>query len=408
MTPRLLNRRPERASGMRSAAKRLVRNAAKDYGLGFRVPRAYRRAVAGGAPVDPRKALFVESSLPEPPDAFSQLMPWFEADPRFDVRFVSLGKHRLPAAAYLRNCEELAREAATARFVFLCDASDVVSSLPLRDGTDVVQLWHACGAFKRFGMSCADSRFGLSRADIGRHPFYGNLSLATVSSPEVAWAYVEAMDLEGREGVVQPLGVSRTDVFFDGAFRERALRRVHGKVPAAAGRRIVLYAPTYRGTMGDARAPELPDIAALRRALGGDSVLLVKHHPMVRERPALPAAAEGFAFDVSGELSVDELLAAADVLVTDYSSVVFEFSLLGRPMAFYAPDLDGYIDDRDFYYPYREMAPGPVFADSAALADHLAALDASFDPAEVDAFREKFMSACDGHATERILAFLGI
>lgn len=70
---------------------------------------------------------------------------------------------------------------------FLNDASNVVSCLPLREGTTVVQLWHGCGAFKKWGMSTADLIFGGSRDEILRHPFYKNLSLVTVSSPEVVW-----------------------------------------------------------------------------------------------------------------------------------------------------------------------------------------------------------------------------
>ena len=384
-------------------AKRLARNAAKDVGLGS-VARAYRKAAKN--PVDMRKVLFVESSLPGPPDSFTLLMDRLAADGGFECKFVSLGKHRVSAADYLRNCQELAREAATARFVFLCDASDVVSSFPLRPETRVVQLWHACGAFKRFGMSTAESGFGVSRADIERHPFYENLSLVTVSSPEVAWAYVEAMHLEGRESVVQPLGVSRTDLFFDEEFLERALRDVYREVPGAVDRRVILYAPTYRGTMGDARAPEPFDIAALAQAVGDSCVLLVKQHPMVREKPAIPAGCEDFAFEVSDALPIDELLVASDVLVTDYSSVIFEFSLLNRPMAFYAPDLDEYVDDRDFYYEYGEITPGPVFRRSSDLIDHLATLGPVPDTRGVTEFREKFMSACDGHATDRILAWL--
>ena len=380
--------------------RRLARNAAKDYGLGWRVPRAYRQAAV--APVDPRKVLFVESSLAEMPDAFRLLFARFEADPAFDPRFISLGKHRVDAHAYLRNCEALAREAATARIIYLCDASDVVSSLPLRPETRVVQLWHACGAFKRFGMSTADLGFGLSRADIERHPFYGNLSLVTVSSPEVEWAYVEAMHLEGRSGIVRPLGVSRTDVFFDPAFHEQAFRHLFAAIPEAIGKRVILYAPTYRGDMSNACAPEPPDFSVLKQALGDDGILLVKQHPMVREPAPVPAGCENFVFEAS-PLPIDELLVVAHVLVTDYSSVVFEFALFNRPMVFFSPDLDDYLDDRNFYYDYDLMTPGPVVSTTKELASSLvAALGGDGDLAKVARFREFFMASCGGDATGRI------
>ena len=389
-------------ANVKKQMRRIVRNAAKDFGLGWRVPHAYREAAK--QPVDFRKVLFLESSLESLPDSFKALFARFEADSRFDATFVSLGKHRVDARTYLRNCEEFAREAATACLIFLNDASDVVSSLPLRPETHVVQLWHACGAFKRFGMSTADSGYGLSRSDIERHPFYENLSLVTVSSPEVEWAYVEAMHLEGREPIVQPLGVSRTDIFFDDAFHEQAFRHLFAEVPEALGKRVVLYAPTYRGDMSCARAPEMPDLVVLKRALGDECIVLVKQHPMVSELIPIPAECAGFAFEVSERLPIDELLVVSDVLITDYSSVIFEFSLFNRPMVFFAPDLEEYIDDRDFYYDFDAMTPGPVVSTSVELAGCLARLvaDEDHELQDVNEFRRLFMSSCDGHATDRI------
>ena len=82
--------------------------------------------------------------------------------------------------------------------------------------------------------------------------------------------------------------------------------------------------------------------------------------------------------------------------------LIFEYALFKRPMIFFAYDLDDYNDWRGFYYDYGDMTPGPVVRTSAELADYLGNLDARFDAAEVAAFRKKFMSACDGHATERI------
>ena len=151
---------------LKKQLKRIARNAAKDFGLGWRVPRAYR--LAASAPVDQRKVLFVESSLETMPDAFKLMFARFEADERFDATFISLRKHRVDAAEYLRNCESLAREVATARIVFLCDASDVISCLDKRPETVVVQLWHACGAFKRFGMSTAQFLFGLDAEGVAK------------------------------------------------------------------------------------------------------------------------------------------------------------------------------------------------------------------------------------------------
>ena len=106
---------------------------------------------------------------------------------------------------------------------------------------------------------------------------------------------------------------------------------------------------------------------------------------------------------MQGDVSIDDLLCTADACISDYSSIVFEYSLFGRPMVFFAYDLSDYDDWRGFYYSYDEFTPGPVFNTSEEVLDYLVHLDERFDPAKVAAFREKFMCACDGHATDRIM-----
>ena len=89
---------------------------------------------------------------------------------------------------------------------------------------------------------------------------------------------------------------------------------------------------------------------------------------------------EGFAIDVSDHPDINELMLVSDVLVTDYSSAIYEFALLDRPMAFFAPDYEAYEAERGFYFDYRTGVPGPIFETSEALADYLRAGD--FDLAQ--------------------------
>ena len=138
-------------------------------------------------------------------------------------------------------------------------------------------------------------------------------------------------------------------------------------------------------------------------SLGDEYILLIKHHPFVEKRPDIPDECKDFALDISEKLEIDQLLCASDICISDYSSLVFEYSLFERPMIFFAYDLDDYFDWRGFYYDYDELTPGPVVADTEAIIDYIKNLDTRFDKAKVHAFREKFMSACDGHATDRIM-----
>jgi CDP-ribitol ribitolphosphotransferase len=375
----------------------LARNASYD----VLVPLAYWRAAT--QPVDPRKVVFVIEKGDTIPSAYSVMLPYLRDVIGMDVRVHIIGFNEgIGRAEHLRRSMALARAAATASVVFLDDASREISCLPLRPETRVVQLWHACGAFKKWGASTEGLRFGHTLKQVKRHPFYANLSLVTVSSPEVEWAYREAMLLEESPEVVQPLGVSRTDVFFDDAFIEQSFHSLYEQVPQAMGKRVLLYAPTFRGDIEGAEAPDALDIAQLASELGEDWVLLINHHPFVKSRPVIPAGYESFAFDVTGELPINQLLTTADALVTDYSSVVFEYSLTNRPICFFAYDLEDYDDWRGFYYPYEEMTPGPVVRTTAEVAAFVRDTATAFDDTEVRTFRNRFMSSCDGHSTQRI------
>lgn len=387
---------------MKRFVKRTVKRFIKDVTLSFAFPLAYRYFAR--KPVVSGRVLFFETKETDMPDSFMLLYRRLEDDAGKRPRYMTLNQNHVSYVQYLKNSIWALHEISRAEVVFLADASDLVSCVKLRPQTRVVQLWHACGAFKKWGMSTAELKFGGTRKDLLRHPFYKNLSLVTVSSPDVAWAYEEAMVLQDSPGVVQPLGVSRTDVFFDKQFLASARESVEIAVPQIKGKRVLLYAPTFRGRVASAEGPDQLDIAALKAAAGGEFVLLIKHHPFVKQLPAIPEDCVDFAFDVTRSLPIDQLLCVADACISDYSSLVFEYSLFGRPMAFFAYDLDDYCDWRGFYYPYDELTPGPVFRDSESLVDWVAHVDERFDRQQIEAFRQKFMSACDGKATNRILA----
>ena len=386
--------------GMVGFIKRVVKRFVKDVTLGLVFPLAYR--YFSRKPVVRGRVLFFETKETAMPDSFELLFKRLEDDPGKSPRYLTLNQNHVSYVQYLKNSVRALHDISRVEVVFLSDASDLVSCIQLRPETRVVQLWHACGAFKKWGMSTAELKFGGSKKDLLKHPFYKNLSLVTVSSPEVAWAYEEAMVLQDTPEIIKPLGVSRTDVFFDQEFLANARNKVKEAVSAIEGKRVVLYAPTFRGRVAKAEGPDKLNICALKDAIGDDAVLLIKHHPFVKQLPPIPAECADFAFDVTRDLPIDQLLCVSDVCISDYSSLVFEYSLFGRPMAFFAYDLDDYCDWRGFYYPYDELTPGPVFRDNESLIDWVKHVDERFDAQQVAAFRKKFMSACDGQATVRI------
>lgn len=357
-------------------------------------------------PVIPNKILFIEMRFETRSASMAYMYDMLEKSGKYELVTSYLRFNFVRGKDFTSRVENMLTELATSSYVVVDDASMILSALPIREETKIVNLWHACGAFKKWGRSTSDLLFGDTSRTLDRYPNYGNLDLVTVSSPEVVWAYEEAMNLP--EGIVKPLGISRTDLLFDQTFIKESAERIYAVVPEARGKKILLYAPTFRGHVGTAEAPDEIDFRRFREELGGEYMLLCKHHPFIKNPPKIPDDCRDFARDVSKTLTIEDLLCVADICISDYSSLIFEFSLFDRPMIFYAYDYDDYCDWRGFYYPYKEFTPGPVVYDQDQLLNTIRNIDTLFDHEALAAFRQKFMGSCDGHATERILAELGI
>lgn len=147
------------------------------------------------------------------------------------------------------------------------------------------------------------------------------------------------------------------------------------------------------------------DIKALKENFGSEWVLLVKRHGFVKKEWDIPEDCQDFAFDITEHMPIEDLLFTADMCITDYSSLIFEYSLFERPMIFYAFDLDEFYDYRGFYYPYDySFLPGPIVKTNEELIN--AIKQGKADPTVISDFRERFMGACDGRSTERIADYI--
>lgn len=270
-----------------------------------------------------------------------------------------------------------------------------------RRGTTTIQTWHASGALKRFGLSARDATFGADEALTDRVRIHGTYDVCLVGSAEAATHYADAFGLP-LDRFRWDLGIPRTDPFFDAAWRREAERRVRERYDIPDGRRVVLWAPTFRGDrVTEARDPAALDLDQLAAAVASDHLLLLRLHPFVRDRPHLGPSTRAFVRDVSEHPDIHELMYVSDVLVTDYSSAIFEYSLLERPMAFFAPDLDAYERERGFYVDYRSWVPGPVTTTTDELAGWLRSR--TFDRDRVRRFRDASFAVADGRATARFV-----
>jgi CDP-glycerol glycerophosphotransferase (TagB/SpsB family) len=171
----------------------------------------------------------------------------------------------------------------------------------------------------------------------------------------------------------------------DPAFNAQARASIEEAFPACIGKKIILYAPTFRGRVKSASTPgyfNTFDMRMIQKALGDEYVIVTKVHPYIKagKKQFIPSALQNtYAYDATSRFTIDELLSVADVCISDYSSLIFEYSLFERPMLFYAYDLDDYNDWRGFYYDYHDLTPGPVCRDMGELVDELVHLDERFD-----------------------------
>lgn len=354
--------------------------------------------------LDEKKAVFIELNQSQLSASLRYLYQEMERKQQYHLNVQYIRQSSSGWLGYIRNVFRCLADMATARYVFLCEGNRFVSCIHPRKETFIAQLWHGCGAFKKFGFSTTELLFGGTREEYLKYSYYGNYHCVTVSSPDVAWAYEEAMNLPKSSEIVKPLGISRTDVFFQQEFREHAQQRVREACPWIGDRKIILYAPTFRGQTSQAEAPDEMEIEAMEQALSEEYVLLVKHHPAVKHRPQIPQEyRESFADDITDKLEIDDLLCVSDICISDYSSLIFEYALFERPMIFFAYDLENYGDWRGFYYDYEELTPGPVVRTTEEIISYILNIDSEFDRQRVRNFKEKFMSACDGNSTERIL-----
>ena len=313
---------------------------------------------------------------------------------------------------YLWRYAKLCTMLPKAGTVLVDDTCNLFGAFRLRRGTKLIQTWHSCGAFKKWGYSIAGLSFGQEPEELDKFPAHINYSLVTVSSKECIPHFDNAFGFDrpsfGRRSPVRATGIARTDFFFDEENREKAFGKLYTVCPEARGKKVILYAPTYRGDADNAQAPEMFDIEALMRRAGEESVLLIKQHGFVRDKTEIPSCCESFAFDVSKKMRIEDLMFVSDTVITDYSSLIFEYSLFAKPMVFYAPDLEEFYDYRGFYYKYdNDFLPGEIVRTGEELIPAVArALAGEYDAEAVKRFRKRFMGSCDGHSTERIIRYI--
>lgn len=341
-------------------------------------------------PVIPNTVILADAHHDEIPFSMLAIKDELMQHPELQITELYWNNSSCSVLGIFRNMACFMKKYATAETVIICDNFLPAASCRKRKGTSVIQLWHACGAFKKFGYDTSADIPSYYKGNV-----LANCDLVTVSSQICVKPFSSAMRLP--EKAVRPVGVSRTDLHFNDTFNQACRNQFFSQYPNAQGKKIVLWVPTFRGNPGIASVKGLDDILHARDQLKDTHYFIIKLHPHTQ------AHIEGTNCSISSE----ELLPVADVVITDYSSILFDAMIYKHPLILFVPDLDEYLDNRGFYLDYNTL-PGLRAQNLEQLLQILTdeyLLHSSVNKVYTD-FYDKYMASCDGHSTKRIINYI--
>ncbi len=293
----------------------------------------------------------------------------------------------------------------TSKYIILDDWNPAISLIKRRKRQEIIQLWHGPGAFKKFGYSRMDHSRKASKYSMHR-----NYTKAIVTAEDIRWCFAEGFGMDIVN--VKATGYPRTDCFFDEKYKDKIKRNFYKKYPQLKDKKIILFAPTYRGnSLPNAHYDfDKLDLKKLKESLNDDYAFIIKWHPAIynninRHKLQFDISEyEGFVYDFSNERDINDLLIVTDILITDYSSVIFDYLLLDKPLIYYTYDLDEYRQERGLYFDFDEYVYGTIATDMNELVKNIKG--PNMDRKKREKFNKKFMSACDGHATDKVYDFI--
>ena len=280
--------------------------------------------------------------------------------------------------------------AVTSKVIITDDYVRYLRHFPLKDEQRVIQMWHACGAFKKFGQRGTNISLA---TDMATHAQY---NVACVSGQYIRPIYADAFNINLKK--VRSLGSPRTDIFFDEKAIHEKKHTIYQKHPEWKDKFVIIYAPTFRD-IGNDRTEFHPDLDfdRLSKELLPNQMMLICPHPVMKNAIVNKEYSN---IKVVRDFSTNDLMFISDMLITDYSSVIFEYVLLKKPIAFFCYDLATY--NRGFYLKYPDDLPGQVYEDQTSLTEYLCDSSRHTLDEKYELFIQKYMSGCDGHSCKRI------
>ncbi|UCZ52716.1 CDP-glycerol glycerophosphotransferase family protein [Bacillus shivajii] len=287
----------------------------------------------------------------------------------------------------------------TSEYVIVDNYFAFLSGMNFKKGTECVQIWHAAGAVKKFGLESSENK---ERSAIAKRRFrkvYSKFHKIVIGSENMKEVYKGAFEVEGDRFL--KTGIPRTDLFFNEDEIKYYQQVLYKKYPILKEKKVLLYAPTFRsGKLDDQKIPL--DIELMHKWLKDRYVLAVKLHPSVQH---IHTPSNDFIMDLSTE-NINHLLLVTDMLITDYSSLPFEFALRNKPMIFYPYDFEQYSEDIGFCFDYHEEVPGPVVKSTEELLVKIHELEDNVNLSNIKSFSDAWNEYSTGDASKKLISYM--
>ena len=287
---------------------------------------------------------------------------------------------------------------ASSKFIFLNDNFFPFAFMDFNPETIIIQLWHAPGAFKKFGGSVDFKSRGLLKKISDKTDYL------IVTSDNIKEFYTEAFQMP--KSKIKALGLPRIDYYFEGHDVAKLKADFCERYGISSDLKIILYAPTFRQEDKFNNVFDYLDLNHFNEVLGDEYVLALRFHPKIKEFfDDVEVGLGGGYVDVSDFESEQMLMLISDLLITDYSSIMIEYSILDKPIIFFVYDYDYYLkDDRGFYFDFESTVPGPIVFTCGELVKVIG--DACFDKSKLSGFVHSQFNEIDGQSSARIVDFV--
>ena len=314
--------------------------------------------------------------------------------PKTEVKILSKKLRKSPGAliSYIGHIFVQMYHIATSKTVVVDSYCIAVSVLKQRKNLRVIQIWHAMGALKRFGLSILGEEEGSNPKLAKAMRMHRNYTHVLASGRACVKPFAEAFGCLEKSVVIGSL--PRVDRLMSEEVKQRTIDKIFGKYQELkqaedCDKKIIVYAPTFRKHK-DISA-EIEDL--INKISSEDRIIVIKKHPLMKlcieDRPGVI---------VDDTFSTEEMLYIADCVIADYSAIVFEAALLNKPMCFYAFDLDEYMASRSFYLDYEKDMPGAICKDVGEVERVLK--DFRFDLEAVRDFAHNYVEKTEGVTKE--------